>query len=180
MKVYIGPYRSWFGPYQLAELLKYVGVPEAWRDAIGDGISDSWLGSFLNWLDSKKKRKINIHIDNYDIWNADYTMALIIHPILVKLKNDHNGAPFIDNEDVPDELKAPKETNAFDTDENYFKRFEYVLDEMIWTFAQLIDDDSDKTFFANGKFDKKGYDEFNKRIENGLRLFGKYYRGLWN
>jgi hypothetical protein len=29
-------------------------------------------------------------------------------------------------------------------------------------------------------FDKKGFDKYNKRINNGLKLFGKYYRALWD
>jgi hypothetical protein len=30
------------------------------------------------------------------------------------------------------------------------------------------------------EWDKEGYDKHSKRIDNGLRLFGKYYRGLWD
>jgi hypothetical protein len=30
------------------------------------------------------------------------------------------------------------------------------------------------------KFDVEGYQAHSKRIDNGLRLFGKYYRGLWD
>jgi|TARA_Y100000310_G_scaffold307831_1_gene350315 hypothetical protein len=30
------------------------------------------------------------------------------------------------------------------------------------------------------KIDKKGFEKYSKRIDNGLRLFGKYYRKLWD
>ena len=30
------------------------------------------------------------------------------------------------------------------------------------------------------KFDKAGYTEYQKRISNGFKLFGKYYEGLWD
>ena len=30
------------------------------------------------------------------------------------------------------------------------------------------------------KFDQEGFNAVNKRIDNGLRLFGKYYRSLWD
>jgi hypothetical protein len=30
------------------------------------------------------------------------------------------------------------------------------------------------------KFDYDGYEKVAKRIENGFRLFGKYYQGLWD
>ena len=29
-------------------------------------------------------------------------------------------------------------------------------------------------------FDKKEFDKYNKQINNGLKLFGKYYRALWD
>ena len=29
------------------------------------------------------------------------------------------------------------------------------------------------------KFDVEGYKKYSDRIDNGLTLFGKYYRGLW-
>ena len=35
---------------------------------------------------SSGKRKINIEIDNYDTWNLDHTLALIIYPALLSLK----------------------------------------------------------------------------------------------
>jgi hypothetical protein len=31
-----------------------------------------------------------------------------------------------------------------------------------------------------GKFDKEKFDAYEARMQNGLRLFGKYYRSLWD
>jgi hypothetical protein len=50
---------------------------------------------------------------------------------------------------------------------------------MIWAFEQICDDDHDAQFHTNG-FDVEGYQKHNDRINNGTRLFGKYYRGLWD
>ncbi len=142
-------------------------------------------------------RKIDIHIDNYDTWNLDHTLALIIHPCLIQLKATKHGAPNVEDEDVPDELKttaAPPKENEWDIDENWFKRFDWVLDEMIWTFGKLKDCDEGEFFDHSGvdesaeinvqisqiKVDQKGLDAYWARINNGLRLFGKYYRGLWD
>jgi hypothetical protein len=68
-------------------------------------------------------------------------------------------------------LRAPKGQSDFDSvDENYFKRWDYVLDEMIYAFEQVQDDCcinlAEETEW--------------KRVNNGLRLFGKYYTGLWD
>lgn len=128
-----------------------------------------------------KNHKVKVKIDGYDIWNADYTLACVIHPVLVKMKESKHGAPFVDDEDVPDELKstnaAPKE-NEWDTDENWFKRWDYVIDEMIWAFAQIIDDKEEPTNYNENSY-KTDWDKWNDRCQNGYRLFGKYLRALW-
>ena len=145
----------------------------------------------------EKKRKIKIEIDPYDTWALDHTLSLIAVPLLKQLKETKHGAPPVDDEDVPEELRStsakPKE-NEWDIDSNHFARWDWVMDEMIWAHEQVVkDDDSEfydesnvdtsKPFFEQveqTKFNSEGYDAYNKRIDNGLRLFGKYYRGLWD
>ena len=99
MKVYIGPYRNWWGPYQLANLLQKVGVSDDHCDKIGEWLSDTWVDDLCQWIDSKKKRKIKVRIDSYDTWNADSTLSIIIAPMLRQLKEHKCGAPFVDDED---------------------------------------------------------------------------------
>ena len=206
MKVYIGPYCNWFGPYQLADKARYLGVNEDTCHKFGDILAESWIGTFLEWVHSKKKRKIKVRIDNYDVWSADHTLALIILPILKKLRVEKNGAPYTDDEDVPEELRstnAKKKENDWDTDSNHFDRWNYIMDEMIWTFEHIVNDDWEDEFhhgeakieFMENKenglvqlkqtnpgyyFDKDECNKVHARIDNGLRLFGKYYRGLWD
>ena len=104
--------------------------------------------------------------------------------------------------------RVKKET--WDTDGNHFKRWDWAMDEMIWAFEQLVDDSWEAQYFtgksdivwvpskeldAKGKpltyemkrgpkdthkWDKKGWTKHNERINNGLRLFGKYFRALWD
>lgn len=119
----------------------------------------------------KENRKIDIKIDKYDVWNLDHTLAMIIHPCLLELKKTKHGSPDVDNEDVPEELRSEEhwltnEQNISVPDSLYHKRWEYVLDEMIWTFKQI----------ADGDFPLVAPEE---RVDKGLRLFGKYYRGMW-
>lgn len=93
--------------------------------------------------DFTKERKIEVRIDNYDLWNLDTSLALIITPALKKLKENKHGAPNVADEDVPDDLKstaAPPKENEWDTDENYFKRWDWVLDEMIFAFESHTKD----------------------------------------
>jgi hypothetical protein len=233
MKVNIGPYKNWFGPYQLADALcfwvpkkqdeyGYESKPE-WVHKFGDFLAygfikrpdafmrnnadETWLYKFLSWIDSKKNRKVKIHIDNYDVWNMNSTLAMIILPMLKILQEKKQGAGFVDDKDVPKELRstsAPPKENDWDADENHFKRWDWVLSEMIWAFEQLNDENNDDQFFTGEsdyymgpadekgfrqmlegpnhtrKYDAKAHQKHQKRITNGLMLFGKYYQNLWD
>ena len=44
----------------------------------------------------RKNRAYHVHIDNYDTWSADYTMATIIHPLLCKFRDEHQSYPDVD------------------------------------------------------------------------------------
>jgi hypothetical protein len=226
MKVYIGPYRDWFGPYQLADLLQKVGVSKDTCYKIGQklaGDSDKLdghtrislkrnptaLARFLEWVHSKKKRKVKIKLHAYDTWNMDSTLSIIILPMLKKLKETKHGSPFVDDADVPEHLRstmaAPKE-NEWDTDSLFHDRWEWVIDEIIWTFEQLQSDCDWEAQYYSGEndtifeksednnntwelkrgpkhtqvFDAEGYKKHDERIQRGLILFGKYYRSLWD
>ena len=137
----------------------------------------------------RKNRAETVVIDNYDTWNMDVTLAYIIVPMLKRLKEVKQGAPFVYNEDVSDELRASDEdlhihSKNGETDEHYFDRWDYVMDEMIFAFESKLED-WDEQFFSgghalNGKFNKEGYEKYSDRINNGFKLFGKYYNGLWD
>jgi hypothetical protein len=122
--------------------------------------------------------------------------------MLIQLKKDKHGAPFVEDADVPEELKstsAPPKKEDYDTDDNHFKRWDYVLDEMIWAFEQKVKDDDESEFFdhsenepggfpwdKNGNYVSKtkvnwdGLKAHQARKTNGYRLFGKYYEALWD
>jgi glutamate-1-semialdehyde aminotransferase len=57
--------------------------------------------------------------------------------MLKQLKENKHGAPFTDDEDVPEHLRSttaePKE-NEWDTDSNHFLRWDWIMDEMITGF----------------------------------------------
>jgi hypothetical protein len=206
MKVKIGPYKHWVGPYQIAEKILF------WKDkyedftvyAFGDWLSNiKWLTNLCNWIEGKKQRTIKIHIDKYDTWNMDTTLAYIVVPMLKQLKNTKHGAPFVEMKDVPKHLRS-KAKDMNDVDETYFLRWDWVMDEMIFAFeSKLIDweeqfwkkrpeldlsihpEDEGKTsvpvrWISEGECDWKARNKYEKRVENGFRLFGKYYQSLWD
>jgi len=249
MKIYIGPYRDWFGPYQLAELLCFWAKKEKddlgfehkpeWVHDFGHWLSTgSWdseksdpfkkkehetlLYKFLLWVDKFKKRIQYVKIDRYDTWSMDSTLALIVLPMLKQLKKDKHGSGFVDLEDVPEEMRYTT-TEEYDDQKcfNFYHedntkvecdihtRWDWALDEMIFAFERLVDDSWEEKYRSgemdhyseacawdeNGKAkmytmkegpnhtykcDYEGLRKEQARIDNGLRLFGKYFRNLWD
>ena len=202
MKVYLSKYRyHWISPYTVLEKVFF------WREIDYDEpIIDKWSDRLAPICQGIQKvldfihPKINyVKIDRWDTWSMDYTLSFIVVPMLKQLKETKHGAPFVDDEDVPEELKstsAPPKENDYDTDENHFKRWDWALNEMIWAFEQNLDNNSEEKFFDHAEWDEKEKD-FGKNLHkikidqvglkahqdrkaNGFRLFGKYYQGLWD
>lgn len=242
MKIKIGPYKNWIGPYHIAEALCFWAKSTVdeygrkskprWVHDFGTWLSedkngdDRWLSKLCHWIYSKRERKVKIHIDPYDTWNMHSTLSMIILPMLKQLKGANHGSPHIKDEDVPDHLRstnAPPKKDEWDIDENHFKRWDWVMDEMIWAFEQNQPDCDWEAQYSTGEMDtmllpvdkegnkigepyrfgdknhdeadsyqmidgpshtyKTDYDALKKhqeRIDNGFRLFGKYYQALWD
>jgi hypothetical protein len=151
-------------------------------------------------------RKIHVEIDDYDTWNMDSTLALIVLPMLKKLKEKKHGAPFVDLNDVPVHLHPTDPVNEYETDDKHFDRWDWVLDEMILAFESKFndweeqfwktkpeidwDDLSEKKtdedglitleWKTKGECDWDGMQAYQARISNGFRLFGVYYESLWD
>lgn len=207
MKIYIGPYKNWWGPYQIADLLQYVGFSEKRCKRIGRRLDKTILRNLCEWIHARRKRKVKIRIDDYDVWGMDHTLAMIVIPMIKLLKERKQGAPQVDDEDVPEHLKstsAPplteEEINTGSVDANWFPRWDWILDEIIWSFSQILDEESELKFSKDKdsskpsdepglsfresvdriEFDQAGYEAHQERIQNGMCLFGKYLRGMWD
>jgi hypothetical protein len=238
MRVRIGKYPSWFGPYQLAEKLMF-WVPKE-RDKHGfEHTADrvhrfgewlaygsiepepqvgevrpfmkerpmTWLYRFLTWIHSFRRQRIDVQIDPWDTWGMDHTLAHIVLPMLRQLKEKTHGAPYVDLEDVPRELHGKKLTKKQrdngEVDDKHFERWYWILDEMIFAFESKLDDSWEEQFESGESdhqllqleggmsqmidgprhtkvYDWEGRKVYESRIQNGFRLFGKYYQNLWD
>ena len=215
MKVYLSGYRNhWLSPYTILEKVFF------WREIDYDEpVIERWSNRLnplcvaaQKFLDFVHPKIEYVKIDHYDTWSMDHTLSHIVLPMLRQLKKDKHGSPLVDDEDVPEELRstsAPAKENDWDIDDNHFKRWEWVMDEMIQAFECKVNDDWEDQYRsgehdmnsvpcawdADGKptlytFEdgpnntyKCDYDALfahHKRNANGFRLFGKYYEGLWD
>ena len=169
MKINIGPYRG-----DLIPIRRFERRYEFWRRPETYYLPeeeytkfDKLVFSFLDKLEdlvrpinrwsNDRKRKVKVHVDYYDIWSADHTLAMIIAPTLKKLKEHQHGYPHVDDEDVPEELRmndADREKLEHDgsVDSKHEARWNYILDEMIWAFEQHADPyDGEDQFFHNSE-----------------------------
>ena len=212
MKVYLSkPRYHWYSPYTW---LEHIFFWKPWSDAFrGDTMFkdteeypewvEKWadrltpISKAIEWTLNKIHPQVNyVKIDYWDSWSCDHTMSPIILPLLKQLKATKHGYGFIEDEDVPKHLQSwyalPKDN--WEWDGNAEARYEWVLNQMIWSFEQLCDDDHDAKFFDHSgvenpqdiesykqiKIDMEGLKAHNARIDNGLRLFGVYFRTLWD
>jgi hypothetical protein len=198
MKVDIGPYKNWIGPYQIAEWLKVFGLSDDRCFAIGEKLADTWLNSLCTWIQSFRTQKIKVKIHAYDTWSMDHTLAHLIHPMLIQLQRTKHGAPLVEDLDVPEAIRstsAPTKENEWDVDAFHFKRWDWVLDEMIWAFEQLLNDDSESKFYDHSQVDEtvgireqvsamkvdiESLRAFQLRKATAFTLFGKYFQSLWD
>ena len=223
MKVYISGYRNhWLSPYHI---LEFVCFWEKNNDVFYN-LEDKPNAPYEKWVNfldpiCKAMAKVMdvihpkvdyVKIDYWDTWSMDHTLGQIALPMLKQLKDKKHGSPCVDDEDVPEELKstsAPAKENEWDVDDNHFKRWDWVMDEMIFAFEHHINKEWEEAYrsgefdhksvacewYENGKpkmfrleegpkhtykADYEGMRVVEDRIKNGFRLFGKYYQGLWD
>jgi hypothetical protein len=214
MKVYTSNYRNhWISPYTVLEKVLFwldwdnISYETPWVERWSDRLNPFCV-AWQKFLDFVHPPIRVVKIDYYDTWSMDSTLAQIILPMLKQLNATKQGAPLVEDEDVPEHLRstaAPAKANEWDTDANHFARWDWIMEELIWTFTQLHPDldweaqyHSGEIDIAWGKpdshglvemlkgpkdthqFDVDGYQRHQARITNGLRLFGRYYQGLWD
>ena len=243
MKVRISNYPSWFTTHHLAEKLCFwakdveneVGLmdkPE-WVYNFGEWLTygsvlpEPEVGEFyptetrkrtllaraLDAINGKRKQKIEVKIDEWDLWDPYTTIGIVVRPLLTEFVNKkRHGAPNTDYEDVPEELrpseewiKQSKENKDGEVDDKFHERWDWILNEMLFAFNHI--EGGPDEFWADEywgdaptmryrKIDEKGMSviefdedwecdmdkirEIEARIENGFKLFGKYFRALWD
>ena len=105
--------------------------------------------TIIEWF-KYKYQKITRGFTDLEIWNLDHTTAKWLIPRLKYLKENTCGYP---------------------PDLETFEEWQEILQKMIDAF-ELYNGDSDT-------FDMDQLKTENEIIEEGMQLFGKYFRSLW-
>ena len=201
MKVKIKKYPNFYGIYQVTKWLEYI-VPEDVLEKIRGWKILEPYSTYANWRVGRiESKRVKVEIESFDTWSLDCTLATIISPSLKQFRKTLHTYPSVAKEDAPEEYR-----------EDDFKRWEWVLDEMIFAFDSKLEDWEEQ--FYSGEVDRistpidaegnevaeegakyfrmdegpnhtfeldiEKMKEYQARITNGFRLFGKYYESLWN
>lgn len=201
MQVFIGPYprNRWISHVSST----YGKDKSRFWDFVEDVLQFIYNWTINLYLDRvTTEQTVRVKIDPYDTWSMDYTLAYIIVPMLKQLRETKQGSPYVDDKDVPEKLRS-NPVNTWE-DENVHVKWNYVLDHMIWAFEEYTKDDREERFYSgetdfvlvkdedgetsklkygpNHTFviDMEGWKKNEDSIQEGLRLFGKYYSNLWD
>ena len=96
-----------------------------------------------------KQQRVERGFDDSELWNLDYTIASFVLPRLKRFKELNTGYPATLTEDSWDK----------------------ILDTMIEAFELKVNDSDDRTLEEDKIVDKK--------MQEGFKLFGKYFLHLW-
>lgn len=170
-----------------------------------------------NFNKGPTERRIDVQIDKWDTYSLDHTLALIILPGLLQLKNSMHGIPngFIQYIGADVDGNYCFDFIKDDEDEVFEKscqKWHDAVDKMIWSFQQIVMDNYDNKYHHGDMkigwkavtlpnpvtgvveemyemvdenptehwYDHVGHMLHEERIQEGLELFGKYYRNLWD
>ena len=106
-----------------------------------------------------------IIVSKEDLYDMDVIMSQMIHPMLIKFRElaetSYKYPADISNEDLPERLHLPTGCSS------NRKQWLYILDNMIYAHMVIMNREPITV-------------EMQKEIDEGLRLFGKYYQALWH
>ena len=128
-----------------------------------------------------------IEVDDWDIWNVDYTLACVIHPVLLKYRENLTGYPELWEDGMITSHNYDRQLHFDIFDEKVerdylIKKWKDTVDKMCRAFGMIVEKETwedtwlDKSYHES----KKRETEYYEAIDEGLALFAKYYHNLWD
>ena len=130
---------------------------------------NDFLIKIVNAVKDKLFQHRIVHISRHDLFSLDWSLSHIILEGLIRFKADNKiSVPFVDDEDVPEDMSyEAHNTTPQEADTEFLDtRWQYILDQMIEAFILISEDDWN-------------YETDEEIVNQGLKMFGKYYRNLW-
>ena len=125
-----------------------------------------------------------VKADSYDSWNGDQTIAYVAASVVQQVITDSHGWKYVDAEDLPQEMREEYEAAKVNEDDDVVKAgWMWVLNEMLFALVEIrdcgpTDPCNEPNVKINEEFANRIY-AYEARVQNGCRLFGVYFQGLW-
>lgn len=114
-----------------------------------------------------------------DLWNLDYTIAKFVYPRLKYFVEQGTVGSCVTNLKFLKQcgLKPFKKDNKGDY---IHKNWKLVLNEILFAFDYFANDKEldEMSKIKDGDYTK--YWKIEQRVQNGFKLFGEYFKGLWD
>ena len=164
-----------------------------------------WKYEAVEYWWRKKRQTWRTGFPHEQAWNFNAWHSEIVLPRLKLYKNNLSGCPIVMYEkdydhdiDIDSKLSKKKRESA---DAKAMCKWKKILDKMIWSFEHWddlvdpikpkdFDERRKKTTYSDGsvgyesldnrKWDWTPCEKHNKKVQEGLDLFGKYYFNLWD
>ena len=128
-----------------------------------------------------------IEVDDWDIWNVDYTLACVIHPVLLKYRENLTGYPELWEDGMITSHNYDRQLHFDIFDEKVerdylIKKWKDTVDKMCRAFGMIVE----KETWEDTGLDKSYHEskiretEYYEAIDEGLALFAKHYHSLWD
>lgn len=125
-------------------------------------------------------RKVDVTIDDYDLWSLDCTLAYVILPALKQFKEQNDAIPggLVETAYTTGQMELDLGMTEEQVSELRWlegeRQWNEILDKMIWSFERILDQ-----FSPEEDYTTRRTKEYQDKLDEGLALFGKYYRCLW-
>ncbi len=128
-----------------------------------------------------KEQHISVKVDKWDTYNMDVTLAHIVHPMLVQLKETKHTYPSGLTEEkwdsILDDMIFAFKSKLYDWEKEFTSGvWDMELKDKIEPGKMEMIEGPNHTY----KIDEKGRKKYQTRVAKGFALFGKYYESLWD
>lgn len=124
-------------------------------DEITDEMTDDEIEEVKERNEEHKRQREELGFDEKQLWSLDITMAYFIYPRLKEFSENLHGYPAELGEEM----------------------WRTYLDNMVFAFELILREQ--KKDISNEELDYLWSDEVQGKIQDGLELFGKYFKHLW-
>ena len=135
----------------------------------------------------RKNSANTVVIDDHDTWNVAYTVARIIHPLLLKYRENMTGYPELWEDGMVTHHCYDRQLHFEFIDEDIerdylLKKWQTNVDKMCRAFGMIVEKEKWEDTWLDKSYHEHKIEEakYYEAVDEGLALFAKYYHSLWD